>query len=201
MLTLLKEYWFHKMIRRECLIISWGNNKKKKNLHANTTDLHYIRPFLRIKASMSILGLPSFTAKSIFFRQFVTASVNPFRNLMQTTLSFNKHFNSDVGSVFSKADICMKCIVCVSWVIAMTLTHTLNDNHSNNSSLGFDPKLLFSDANLHVTVYVDVNNCQEICFKEQRKLIIEGMGNVFENKHGSVRNPDPGRNPEDPVCI
>lgn len=57
----------------------------------------------------------------------------------------------------------------------MTLTHALNDNQSNNSSLGSDPKLLFSDVNLHVTVYVDVNNCQEICSKEQKKLIIEGM--------------------------
>lgn len=55
-------------------------------------------------------------------------------------------------------------------------THKLKNNHSNNSSLGSDPKFLFSDANLHVSVYVDVNNCQEICFKEQRKQIIEGMG-------------------------
>lgn len=99
---------------------------------------------------------------------------------MQTTLFFNKHFNSDVGSVFSKADICMKSIVCLLGDCNDFNTHTLNDNHSNNSSLGFDPKLLFSDANLLVILCVDINNCQEICFKEQRKQIIEGMGNVWE---------------------
>lgn len=32
--------------------------------------------------------------------------------------------------------------------------------------------------------------------KSRENKLLRGWGNVFENKHGLVKHPDPGRNPE-----